>query len=123
MNQLNSIIMEGTLINDPETVAKDSRTGEKLVKFTLANDRYYKEDGKTKMDTIFMVVRCRGELGEKVLTALYEGREVRICGRLAMERWTTSTGEKRSTIEIECSHIEYRLTKEEKFGFLGENDG
>ena len=123
MNQLNSIILEGTLINDPDVVAKRTATGEKLVKFTLANDRYYEEDGKTKMETTFMVVRCWGELGERVLSAIKKGYEVRVCGRLAMERWTTTNGEKRWATEIECSHIEYRLAQSEKSDFLGENDG
>ncbi len=123
MNQLNSIIMEGTLINDPDVVAKSSVTGEKLVKFTIANDRYYEVDGKTKMETTFIAVRCWGELGERVLTAIKKGCEVRVCGRLAMERWTTTNGEKRWATEIECSHIEYRLTKSKNFDYLGENDG
>lgn len=123
MNQLNSVILEGTLINDPEAVAKKVSTGEILVKFTIANDRYYEEDGKTKMESIFMVVQCWGELGERVLSVLHKGQEVRFCGRLTLERWQTKAGEKRFSTEIVCDHIEYRLTEKGKFEILEENDG
>ena len=109
MNQINSIVLEGTLINTPEVVAKSATSDSRLVKFTIANDRYYKDnDGTPKQETLFLVIQCWGELGEKVLKCLSKGIVARVVGRLMMCRWETKTGEKRSTIEIVANHIEYR---------------
>ena len=109
MNQLNNVILEGTLINDPEVVATSAITKSRLVKFTLANDRYYKDaSGNSKQDTLFLVVQCWGELGEKCLTRIHKGMVVRTVGRLMMCRWENKNGDKKSTIEVVCSHIEYR---------------
>lgn len=61
MNQLNNIILEGTLINEPEVVAKSAVTNSRLVKFTIANDRFYKDvNGNSKQETLFLVIQCWG---------------------------------------------------------------
>lgn len=109
MNQINSIVLEGTVINYPEVVAKSPITDSRLIKFTIANDRFYKDnDGTPKQETLFLVIQCWGELGEKVLNCLNKGMFARIAGRLMMCRWETKTGEKRNTIEIVANHIEYK---------------
>ena len=77
---------------------------------TLVNDRYYKDiEGESKQDSLFIVVQCWGELGEKVLSVVDKGLVIRVVGRLRMERWETKTGEKRNALEIVASHVEYRL--------------
>ncbi len=115
MNQLNNIILEGTLINEPEVVAKSAVTNSRLVKFTIANDRFYKDvNGNPKQETLFLVIQCWGELGEKALACIHKGMVVRTVGRLMMCRWESKTGEKRSTIEIVCNHIEYRMNSKNK---------
>ena len=112
MNQLNNIILEGTVVNEPDVVAISAVTQSRLVKFTIANDRYYKDiNGNSKQETLFLVIQCWGELGEKVLSNIHKGMIVRTVGRLMMCRWESKTGEKKSTIEIVCNHIEYRLNK------------
>lgn len=112
MNQLNNIILEGTLVNEPEVVAKSAVTQSRLVKFTIANNRYYKDiNGNTKQEELFLVIQCWGELGEKCLMSIHKGMVIRTVGRLMMCRWENKTGEKRSTIEIVANHIEYRLNK------------
>lgn len=124
MNQLNNVILEGTLINDPEVVATSSITKSRLVKFTVANDRYYKDSsGNNKQETLFLVVQCWGELGEKCLMRIHKGMIVRTVGRLMMCRWENKNGEKKSTIEIVCSHIEYRSpkTKDGKMEVIEDN--
>lgn len=115
MNQLNNIIIEGTVINTPEVVAKNSSTGHRLIKMTIVNDRYYRDtDGRAKQDSLFIVVQCWGELGEKVLSAVDKGLVIRIVGRLTMTKWETKSGEKRNALEIVASHIEYRSNSRTK---------
>lgn len=112
MNQLNNVILEGTLTCDPEIVATSNTTQNKLVKFTVASDRYYKDkDGVMKQDTLFIPVQCWGELGERCMEKVEKGMNVRVVGRLMLCKWENKNGEKRSVIEIVCNHLEYRNPK------------
>lgn len=122
MNQLNNIIFEGTLINDPEKVAKSTVTGDVLVKFTISNDRFYTVGDQLKMDSIFMVCQCWGELGEKAVNSLKEGMLVRAVGRLVMERWLSPDGTKKTAVEILCNHIEFRAKDKGRFKIIREEE-
>lgn len=109
MNQLNNILLEGTTVNDPEVVATSISTKKRLVKFTLANDRYWRDrTGSSQQDTLFIPIQCWGDLGERCLERVRKGMSVRCLGRLHMCRWETKKGERRNTMEVICTHLEYR---------------
>ncbi len=123
MNQLNNLLIEGTVLDTPEIIARGKESGANLVKFTIANDRYYKDiNGKTKQDTLFLVCQCWGDLGEKILKRIEKGMLVRAVGRIKMERWKTKTGENRSTFELVCSHIEYRPGQSKKLSVINDSE-
>ena len=64
MNQLNNILLEGTTVNDPEVAATSITTKRRLIKFTLANDRYWRDrSGNAQQDTLFIPIQCWGDLG------------------------------------------------------------
>ena len=108
-SQINSVVFEGTVINEPEVVAKSATSDKRLVKCTLANDQYFTdEDGNVTKETTFMVVGFWGELGEKVLEVINRGMVVRAVGAINTIRWVTKTGESRHDCEIVANHIEYR---------------
>ena len=45
MNNLNSVLLEGNLVKDPELAVVGEQQSE-LAKFTIAVNRYYKEIGR-----------------------------------------------------------------------------
>ncbi|MGN1163164.1 MAG: single-stranded DNA-binding protein [Candidatus Ornithospirochaeta sp.] len=109
MNQLNNILLEGTIVQDPEVAATSISTKARLIKFTLANDRYWRDrTGVMQQDTLFIPIKCWGELGERCLERIKKGMAVRILGRLRMCKWETKKGEKRTSMEVVCTHLEYR---------------
>lgn len=123
MNQLNNLILEGKVLNDPEVVAKNTETGEKLVKFTIENVRYYRDaKGKCKKETFFMVCQCWAELGEKTVQNIKRGMVVRAVGRLTMDRWKNKEGECRTSTELVCNHLEYRAEESKKLAVIEENE-
>lgn len=112
MNQLNNVIIEGSLIDDPKVIATNSKTEDKLVKFTIANDRYYKNSsGVNKKETLLITVQCWGDLGERCLMRIHKGMIIRAVGSLMLCKWNGNNGEKKETIEIVCNHIEFRAPK------------
>lgn len=101
---LNNIILEGWVLNNPEVVAKGTITGSNLVKFMMHN--VCREDGTTVDMTL--PIQSWGEVAEKVLDNITEGMLVRIVGRLMKCTVETPQGHKKTSVEIVCSHIEYR---------------
>ena len=106
MNNLNSILIEGNLIRDPEfrTTAK----GTALCKFSIATNRYYKQDGGAEKEVSYFDVETWSRLAESVNKLASRGRGVRVVGRLKQERWNDNGGMAKSRIVIVAEHVEFR---------------
>ena len=105
MNHLNTILIEGNLTRDPQTISAKEGCS-----FTIANNRYYLKDGKWVNEASFFVVFAYGKLGDSCLKYLTKGRGVRVCGRL--KQFTS----KRSSIPqdfvfIIAEHVEFQPSR------------
>lgn len=120
INHLNSLLIEGVLVNDPEIVARVKATPDvKLVKFTIANDYFYVgSDGEKKKDTLFLPVQVWGTLAEKCLDKMKKGMTARCVGKLKMRTWEGENSEKHSIMELVAKHLEYRTPKKQKLEVL-----
>ncbi len=116
MNHLNSILLEGVVTNDPKVALTSSVTNTKLVKFTLACDRfYYDSDHKLQTSTLFIGVQAWGRLGDQVLENLKKGVLARAVGRLRPVKFIRKSDEVPvDTFEIYAQHIEYRKASKRK---------
>ena len=110
MNDLNSILIEGTLVDDPRRVPlSDPPDGVKLVKFDIASNRYYMDrNGAKAVETVFIGVQCWNTMADRCLEKLEKGMTVRIVGRIRQNRWITSEGAARRSIEVVADHVEFR---------------
>ncbi len=110
---MNSILIEGTLLDDPKRIMlADTQSDIRLVKFDIANNRYYLDrNGEKAKETVFISVQCWGELGEKCIERISKGMKVRTVGRLRLCRWVSSDGTTRRVIEIVANHLEFRRPK------------
>lgn len=108
MNHLNSVLLEGVTLENPQYVRiSDCKT--ELVKFDIASDRHYiNRDGLKSIETVIMPIQCWGDLGAKVFERLSKGTTVRIIGRLRLSKWLKSDGKTEQSIEIVAQHIEFR---------------
>ena len=101
MNQLNSLILEGT-------VTKSAVYENKKALFSISVSRYYKdtngEGGETKS---YFDVEVNGVLAEKLHDKLKEGRGVRIIGQLR-----SKTVENQTKVYVYAEHIELKPKKE-----------
>ncbi len=110
MNDLNSILLEGTLVDDPKRIPlADPPDGVRLVKFDLASNRYYMDrNGQKAQETVFISIQCWGSLGDRCLEKLHKGMQCRTVGRLRLCRWVSSDGSTKRSIEIVANHLEFR---------------
>lgn len=106
MNSLNSILLEGNLINDPEL--SHTQKGTALCTFTIACNRFFKQDGEYQKEVSFFNITTWGRLAETCNTYLKKGRGVRVVGRLKQDRWKTADETGKSRVYIIGEHVEFK---------------
>jgi len=111
MNNLNSTLLEGQLLREPEV---EERDGERVYLITLESNRYSRDkDGHIEKETGFFDVEItESDLIEKTrLQKGCKGRGARIVGRLRQDRWEDDAGRPCSRIVIVAEHIQFRAGK------------
>jgi single-strand DNA-binding protein len=109
VNSLNSILLEGNLVKDPES--KTLATGSQVCNFTLASDRFYRQNENTEKEVHYFDVEAWSRLGIACSQNLKKGRGVRVVGRLKQDRWTDSEGKMKSRVMIVAEHVEFKPQK------------
>jgi len=106
MNNLNSILIEGNLVNDPEL--RTTPKGTHVCTFPIASNRYYQQDTGMEKEVSFFNIQAWSKLAEVASNHGQKGRGVRVVGRLKQERWTDCSGKPQSKVIIIAEHIEFR---------------
>jgi single-strand DNA-binding protein len=106
MNNLNSILIEGNMVRDP--LFKSTPKGTPVCTFSVASNRFYKQDSGLEKEVSFFDVETWAKLAENCGSLGRKGRGVRVVGRLKQERWNDSEGKPRSKVKIVAEHVEFR---------------
>jgi single-strand DNA-binding protein len=106
MNNLNSILVEGNLVRDP--LSRSTAKGTQLCTFTVASNRYYKQDNNLEREVSYFDVETWSKLAETCSRMGHKGRGVRVVGRLKQDRWTDTDGKPRQKVSIVAEHVEFR---------------
>jgi len=106
MNNLNSILIEGNLVRDP--LYRTTPKGTPVCSFTLASNRFFKQDSGLEKEVSFFDVETWAKLAENCYNMGHKGRGVRVVGRLKQDRWNGSDGKAHSKISIVAEHVEFR---------------
>jgi single-strand DNA-binding protein len=106
MNNLNSILIEGNLVRDP--LFRSTPKGTPVCTFSLASNRFFKQDSGYEKEVGFFDVETWSKLAENCYNLGHKGRGVRVVGRLKQERWSGPDGKSRSKVMIVAEHVEFR---------------
>jgi single-strand DNA-binding protein len=106
MNNLNSILIEGNLVRDPELSYTPKGTA--VCKFAVACNRSYKQDDEFQKEVSYFDVSAWMRLAEVCGEYLKKGRGVRVVGRLKQDRWTDPDGKPHSRVLIVAEHVEFK---------------
>ena len=118
MNNLNTILIEGNLVRDPEF--KKSPTGTAICKFSIATMRSYKSGEGFEKETSFFDIETWAKLAEACREKGKKARSCRVVGRLKQDRWTDTDGKTRSKVVIVAEHVEFKAEfKKEGIGDTG----
>ena len=106
MASLNKVLMIGNLTRDPEL--RYIPSGSAVASFTVAMNRVYKlQTGEKKEETSFVRVVVWGRMAEICGEYLKKGRPVFVEGRLQSRSWDGPDGQKRSTIEVIATSVQF----------------
>ena len=102
---MNRVTLVGNLTVDPEF---KELAGDKMVcKLRLALNGYKKDE------TIYVDVDAWGKLASVCNEYLSKGSKVAIDGRLALNQWETSEGEKRQKLYVVADQIDFMSSRGE----------
>jgi len=106
MNNLNSVLIEGNMVRDP--LLRSTPKGTQVCNFSIASNRYYRQDSNLERETGFFDVEAWGRLADTCGVHGRKGRGVRVVGRLKQDRWTGTDGKNHHKVAIVAEHVEYR---------------
>lgn len=106
LNNLNSIIVEGNLVRDP--VLKTTPNGHQVCSFSVASNRFYRQNDETEKEVSFFDVETWSRLAQTCAETLKKGRGVRVVGRLKQDRWEDASGKTQAKIKIVAEHVEFK---------------
>ncbi len=106
MNSLNSILLEGNLVRDPEL--NETPKGTKVCNFSVASNRFYRQGEEMQKEVSFFDVEAWAKIAESCAEYLHKGRGVRVVGRLKQDRWEDGEGQKHARVKIVAEHVEFR---------------
>ena len=106
MYNLNSLIIEGNVVRDP--VLKLTPKGTSLCMFSIASNRFYRQNDKTSQETSFFDIETWARLAELCGENCTKGRGVRVAGRLKQDRWIGVDGKNYSKIKVVAEHVEFK---------------
>lgn len=120
----NKVILAGNLTRDVELRYLPS--GSALAKLGLAvNRRFKKQDGSQGDEVCYIDVNLFGRTAEVANQYLRRGSSVLIEGRLVLESWTDSSGQKRSKHSITAESMQMLGSRNDGGNYVGnsENNG
>ncbi len=112
MNSLNSVLIEGNLVHDPEKQEFDS--GSKLCRFTMASNRWFSQDNEKKTEVSYFDIEVWNKVAESCLKTLAKGRGVRVVGRLKQDRWADKDGKNHSKVKVVGETVEFKTQFDKK---------
>jgi single-strand DNA-binding protein len=94
------------MVRDP--LLRSTPKGTPVCTFSLASNRFFKQDSGLEKEVSFFEVETWTQLAELCQSLGKKGRGVRVVGRLKQDRWNGSDGKTHSRVAIVAEHIEFR---------------
>jgi single-stranded DNA-binding protein len=114
MHDLNSVLLEGTLTNDP--VLSRDKNGVPHCLLIITSERYRKREDGMEKRALATYVDTKSKLAEQCMQHCHQGSKIRVVGSLQMLRGKDAEGRDIAQIGIDAEHLEVRpeLTKKQE---------
>jgi len=98
MNALNSILIEGNVVDTPEK--RETVHGRTICNFKIVNSRFEYHGGTPEKEDSIFDIEAYGKLAESCVESCTEGRGVRVVGSL--KRYEDGS------VKIVAEHVEFK---------------
>ncbi len=105
MSNFNLIVIEGRLTKDAN-FSHTSR-GTAMLKFSIANNYYKKENGERKEAVMFFNIIAWEKLAEIMSPYLKKGMPIIVSGKIVIDDYTDQNGAKKKWIQVVANNIEF----------------
>lgn len=106
MNHLNSLILEGTISDDFQTL--EAPAGIEGITFPISVERSYTDNAKEQHKEVSVFeIRAYGSMAEYAKQKCQVGKGIRVVGRLKQVRYEVA-GKEYSKVVAVAEHIEYK---------------
>lgn len=106
MTGFNRVVLVGHLTRNPEL--RTIPTGSTVADLGLAtNERYRNKAGETVESTCFVDVVTWGRQAESCAKYLEKGSAILVEGRLQLDQWQSSEGQKRSKLKVRAERVRF----------------
>lgn len=103
---LNRVILIGNLTADPEL--RYTPGGTARTRFSIAVNRQYKNaSGQLQEETTFVPIVTWGSQAENCANFLSKGRSVAVEGRLRIDSFENTDGERKKVVEVVASTVQF----------------
>jgi len=103
---MHKILVIGNVGSDPEM--RYTPNGSAVTSFSVAtNRRYTTSAGEQKEETEWFKVSAWNKLAETCNQYVVKGMKVYVEGRVSSSAWTDKEGQSRSSLEINCSDVQF----------------
>lgn len=107
MNNLNSVLIEGTLTAAPVAIAPTNGQPNSAI-FTVATYRFFNQDNERRSEISFFNVEVWNKTAELCLKTLNKGSGVRVVGRLKQVRWVDDVGLNQERVILVADQVEVK---------------
>ena len=112
MNMLNSVIVEGDVVEQPEI--KSTPNGVSVCTITIAVSRECRNaNGERASEVSYFDVDAFGNIADVCAKMCLKGRGMRVVGRLRQVRWDDGDGKAHSKVNVVAEHIEFKFKGKE----------
>jgi single-strand DNA-binding protein len=107
-------MLEGNMVREPSL--KSTPNGTPICTFSLALNRYFKQEAEKEPEVSFFDVETWADVAKNCYNRGHKGQGVRVMGRLKQNRWNDSDGKTHSKVCIVAERVEFRAGKKEDSG-------
>lgn len=120
---MNKVILMGRLAREPEVRYSQGETPIAIARFTLAVNRWGRQQNDTQPSADFISCVCFGKIAEVVEKHCRQGSKITVTGHIQTGSYTNRDGQKVYTTEVVLEEFEFAESKQAQSGNAGASSG
>ena len=113
---MNKVMLMGRLARDPEVRYSQGETPIAIARFTLAVNRWGRQQNDTQPSADFISCICFGKIAEVVEKYCRQGSKIAVTGHIQTGSYTNRDGQKVYTTEVVLEELEFAESKQAQAG-------